>query len=433
MAAEYRIERLNAKTTYRDNVENVTLTIPAYVELTDFAYPQETEAPEFRNLIMESLLNPIGAPLLSEIAKGRSNVSILVSDATRAVSTARVLPYVIDELEDAGIALSSIKLIVAIGVHRDATESEKKEIAGPYYGRISVENHDPYSPDRLITLGVTSYGNQIEVNASAYKSDLRISIGKIEAHEFAGFSGGRKSVLPGIASERCIAYNHRPEMILHPCSVPGNLDGNPIHLDMLETAKKLGVDFCVNLVQNASGEPIGIFCGDLEQSHAAGVDFLRARLGVNISRRADIYLVTPGHPLNIDLYQSIKPLIALTPIVKRGDTIVFYSKCQEGVASDDMLIPFEKADNIDDILNYITSDYRIQMDHALLLCKLYQKGVNIVAYSKGVDSSVLRGIRMIPASSAEDALTKACARYGKGSSPKLAIIPMAQRFVLNLV
>ena len=167
-----------------------------------------------------------------------------------------------------------------------------KEIAGDYHGRIHVENHDPYSGEKLAVLGRTSYGNCAEVNKTVQESDLRICVGKVEAHEFAGFSGGRKSVLPGIASEACIAYNHRPEMILDPRATAGVLEGNPIHLDMLETARMLGIDFCVSLVQNASGQPIGVFTGDLEQSHLAGIRFLRGIFGMEIKKTASIYLVT---------------------------------------------------------------------------------------------------------------------------------------------
>lgn len=427
---EYGIEQdKTGRLVYYDNVENLSVALPRAMELVDFAYLREPAAPNFDEMAAESFANPLGTPLLREIAKGRSNVTILVSDATRAVATARVLPFIVREIELAGVPLSRVKIIVAIGVHREATPAEMREIAGAYHGRIHVENHDPYSGEKLAVLGRTSYGNCAEVNKTVHESDLRICVGKVEAHEFAGFSGGRKSVLPGIASEACIAYNHRPEMILDPRATAGVLEGNPIHLDMLETARMLGIDFCVSLVQNASGQPIGVFTGDLEQSHLAGVRFLRGIFGMEIKKTASIYLVTPGYPLNIDLYQSLKALIAMMPIAKDGDTIVFYSKCTEGTNSEDMIVPFRQETSLDGILKYTAANYRIQMDHALLLCKLYQKGVNIVACSPGVSDDVLATMKMTPARDLDHAVNIACTRHG--DKPRITIIPMPQRLVLG--
>ena len=381
-----------------------------------------------------------------------------MSDATRAVATAAVLPFVVDELLRGGLTLSAIRLVVATGVHRGATPAEMAAILGSYHGKLQIENHDPHDPERLFAIGKTTRSNAVEINKTVAASDLRIIIGKIEPHEFAGFSGGRKSVLPGIASARCILFNHRPEMVLHPNAVAGILAGNPIHEDMAEAARLLGVDFGVNLIQDAAGAPIGIFAGDLTASHAAGVAFYRQHFGVQLRQRADIYLVTPGFPLNIDLYQSIKALVALTPIVKAGDRIVFYAACPEGVNADDMLAPFERADGLDDVLAHLREHYQIQMDHALLLAKLYQKGVEIFAHCPGVDEEILRKMRMHPFRRLEDALCAAAAPLdvaaplpdaseapstgtdmpcsaagapGGAAKPKLMILPAPQRFVID--
>lgn len=430
MSAEYGFEKNAGGAFYRDGVEGVLLRVPDALAGVEFIYPEEPEPEEGGALIGRALENPIGSLRLSELAAGKKDAVILVSDATRAVATAAVLPYVMKELAAGGIAEENVLLVVATGVHRGATEEEMKEIAGGYYGRVRIENHDPYDPEKLVTIGRTSFGNSVELNKKVCGAALRVSIGKIEAHEFAGFSGGRKSVLPGVASERCIVYNHRPEMILDPRAVSGSLDGNPVHLDMLETAKALGIDFCVNTVQNAKGAPLGVFAGDMEAAHLKGVEFLRSLFGIKLGG-ADIYLVTPGRPLNIDLYQSMKALIALTPAVKRGDTIIFYSRCSEGINSEDMMSPFRGAASLEGVLKDVTGNYRIQKDHALLLCKLYQKGAGVIALSPNVGAEDFSALMMTPAKNLADALETAIQRHSSGKRPRLAIIPMPQRLVLN--
>ena len=222
-------------------------------------------------------------------------------------------------------------------------------------------------------------------------------------------------------------------MILNPNAVAGILEDNPVHLDMLETAKMLGIDFTINLVQNAKGEVVGVFAGALEEAHQHGVDFVRKHFGVKLEGNSDIYLVTPGHPLNIDLYQSVKALIALTAVAKRGDVIVFYSKCSEGVNSEDMVRPFKVSHNLDDVLKFVTENYKIQMDHALLLCKLYQKGVKVVAYVPGVSDEVLSLMHMVPTQSIQEAVTAAIQikRSAGKQQPHLSIIPTPQRAIIK--
>lgn len=430
MLQQYRISQDNNQVCYSDDVENVSLVIPNKIDFIGMSYPEEPKTPDLDMLVKDAIDNPLSSLPLSTLAKGKRNATILVSDATRAVATARVLPHIVKELEKVGMTLSQIRLIVAIGVHRDATAEEMKQLAGIYDGKIAIENHDPFTPEKLVTLGASTHGNIIQVNKTVYESDLRICIGKIEPHEFAGYSGGRKSVLPGIASESCILYNHRPEMILNQYAVSGVLNGNPIHEDMLEAALMLGIDFCVNLVQNAKGEPLEAFAGNIEKAHLAGIAYLKKHFGVCLKERADIYLVTPGYPLNIDLYQSIKSLVALAGIVKQGDTIVIYSACLEGTNSEDMVEPFYKSDTLDGVIDYLTKNYRVQMDHALLLSKLYQKGVTIIAHCLGVKSDILKAMRMTPADSVEEALEIAVSRYPT-KSPRLMIFPMPQRMVLE--
>ncbi len=432
MSQAYSLQQENGKLVYRDSVEGVEAVIPATLPCAGLITMAETAVDDHDAVLGKAMAAPIGSPRLRDIAKGKRRVAILVSDATRAVATARALPFVVEELMAAGLGLDAITLVVAIGVHRDATAEEMLAMAGPYAGRVKVMNHDPYTEASLVKLGVTVRGTMVEVNRFVYESDLRIGIGKVEPHEFAGYSGGRKSVLPGIASEGTILHNHRPEMILHPDAAPGVLAGNPVHEDMLEAGLILGLDFFVNIVQDAAGRPIGAFAGDMVKSHDAATAYAAENWGATVPAKANIHLGTPGVPLNIDFYQSIKPLIALYPALKKGDVAVLYTACPEGVNSPDMLKPFEAADNIDGITDFLNANYRIQMDHSLLLCKLYRKGVRVVTCSPGVPAAELELMLMRPAASVEDglAIAEKMVRDG-GAAPLLSVFPMPQKTVVS--
>lgn len=417
---------------YRDDVEEIFVPIPDGMDFLGLVTPRESDPGDLSEMLEAAMARPQGARPLSELAAGKRTAGIIVSDATRAVATAKTLPFVIGELERGGIALSDIVLVVALGVHRPATLREMREICGEYAGRVRIENHDPYGDDNLVSVGTTSYGTEVRVNKTIHGCDLRIMIGKVEPHEFAGFSGGRKSVLPGIAAESTILHNHRPKMIMDANAAPGVLEGNPVHLDMLESAHLLRVDFCVNIVQNADGQPLAAFTGGLEEAHAAAVAHARAHYGAAVPGGANIYLTTPGRPLNIDFYQSIKPLIALYPALKRNDVVILYSSCPEGVQSEDMLRPFEGAGDIDEIVEYLMRSYSIQMDHALLLCKIYRKGVRVIACSDGVDDAVFATMLMAPAATVAEALEKAAAmKRVDGDRPGLVVFPAAQRMIVG--
>ncbi|MDR2391391.1 MAG: nickel-dependent lactate racemase [Planctomycetota bacterium] len=426
----YSIKNVAGRIHYSDAAEGVDVPLPEGMECTGLAAVDEPAAADAKSVLADSLAAPINSPPLRELARGRRSAAVIVSDSTRAVATARALPFIVDELLRGGLSPADVFLIVAVGVHRPANRKEMREIAGELAGTLRIVNHDPYGAENLKLVGITSRGTRVEINRLVAEADLRLSIGKVETHEFAGYSGGRKSILPGVASEKTILYNHRPEMIADPAAVPGRLAGNPIHEDMLEAAKLAGLDFCLNVVQNASGSPIAAFAGAPTESHAAAVAYYAGRYGVGTDGRANIHLTTPGAPLNIDLYQSMKPFFGLYPVLKRGDVIVLYSECREGVNSDDMLKPFEYGPNLDGIMDFLLKNYRIQMDHALLFCKLLRKGIRVIAHSPGVRPEVFRHMMMTPAESVEHALVLARdIMAGDGVVPRLRVAPMAQRLI----
>lgn len=422
----YKLIEKNNVITFMDQYEKVMIDIKKdhFDGLLRIKEPKKINWPDD---FINSIKNPINSKPLHEMAKGAKNIVIIISDATRGVPTNLVFPFLIEELGKAGIGLNQISVVIALGVHRKATAAEMKNMIGEkYIEKIDIFNHNPYDRKNLINLGETKYGTPVEINKLVFNADFRIVIGKVEPHEFAGFSGGRKSILPGISSETAIKINHRPEMIMKKYSRPGRLDDNVIHLDMLEAVKLLKINFNINFVLDSEGNTIGLFSGDIFDAHQEAVRFLKSFCEVKIKKNPDIIITTPGYPLNIDFYQSIKPLIALEPICSDNTVIILYSSCPEGVNSPDMLWPFQNSINIKEVIDKLKRNYKIQMDHALLLTKIINKGIHLIAYTPNVDAELLKMMYLEPATGLQNALSKAYKKLNKKDASVL-IYPQAQR------
>jgi nickel-dependent lactate racemase len=418
---------------YNDYEEKKILAIPkeCCLGLFEAANPPSLKD---ESEYLKSLLFPVSGLPLSEISKKKKakNAAIIISDVTREVPTKKVAKHLVDQLMAGGIEKEKITFFVALGVHRPATEEEIKSFVGDeLYGSVAIENHDAYNPEKLVDLGRTSFNTPVKVNKKAYFSDVKVIVGKVELHEMAGFSGGRKSILPGVASEETILINHRPEMIFNKGTGAGNLDGNPIHEDMLETAKMFGVDFGVNFVVDNSGQPSAVFAGGLEESHLAAVDYLRQFCKVTIPQKADIFVITPGNPLNCDFYQGVKSLFAIQHILTPDSVVLLYGAFPEGINSSDYVAPFHKfPDNLEKARSYTCDNYKIQMDHTLPTIDILMQGTKIIICAKTLPPEEIKTLGMIPCSELKDAFTTAVTLSFK-QKPLVAFCPHPQRAVIR--
>jgi len=413
---------------YEDAQNEVSIKIPKenYIGCIKYKEPGEIQWP---TSYLQALKNPYGTKRLRDISLGRKRVAILVSDYTRAVPAEILLPPLMDELHQAGINESQITIIIACGVHRPSTQKEIAQIIGNDWAkRLRVVNHNALDSDRLAFLGNTKRGTPVWINSLILESDLRIALGQIEPHEYAGFTGGRKSILPGVSGEETIRFNHSPEMIEHPLAKPGILKGNPVHEDMVESALMAGLDFIVNVVLNKHLEITGVFAGDMVEAHRKGVDFVNSFSKVKMSTQPDIIVTTLGKPLNVDFYQSLKTLIAVDAIASPETVIVFYSASPDGLGSmgEDMLRAFSGATTPKEVETRVRNNYKIQMDHAFLLSKILERGVKIVAYSPNVPSNIIKEMMMIPTGSVQEGLDTAL-RLSTKRKPKVLVYPEAQR------
>ena len=283
--------------------------------------------------VLQALREPIASAPLRDLAGPTDHVAIVFSDITRAVPYRTILPPLLQELSR--VPVPQVVFINALGSHRSNTQDELVEILGAeVVERYRIEQHDSHSEEDLVPLGRTASGNEIWVNRTYMQSSVRILTGLIEPHLFAGFSGGPKAVLPGIAGIRSIAANHGAHMIGHPGSGFGRTQGNPIWEEMMEVALMTEPTFLVNVTQTEGRGLSGVYAGRLAEAHAAGVDFARRHSVVPVDRAFEVVVTTAGgYPFDISMYQSVKGVAAAGAIVKDGGAIVLASECREGVPS----------------------------------------------------------------------------------------------------
>ena len=280
--------------------------------------------------IKRALKEPIGSKRLMEIAKANQKVAIVVDDATRDAPSELMLLPVLAELNSVGVKDKDITIIFGCGTHRVVNPIEAKKLLGKeVISRIKTISHNCKSED-LVYIGKTkSHGTKVRVNRVFAEADLKILLGDVGFHYYAGYGGGRKSVMPAISCSQTIQNNHA--MLLNSKARTGILEGNPVHEDMTEAAKLAKVDFIVNVVTNSKGELVRAFAGDLEKAFYEAIKLVDELYRVTVDRRADIVVVSAGgHPGDINLYQAYKGLDNALEVVKRNGTIILVAECPEG-------------------------------------------------------------------------------------------------------
>jgi nickel-dependent lactate racemase len=280
--------------------------------------------------VERSLRNPIGTKQLTEIAKLESKVAIVVDDATRSSPTNLMITPLLAELKVAGVRDENVTIIFACGVHRPVTHEEATGILGEgIINRIKTVSHDCRAQD-LVFVGTTNrHQNKIYLNRFFTEADVKILTGDVCFHYYAGYGGGRKSVLPGVAGEESVKHNHA--LLLDDKAKTGMLEQNPVNEDMIEAAHLAKVDFVLNVVTNTRGEIVRSFAGSVDDVFLEGTKLVDEMYRVSVDRKADVVVVSSGgYPADIDLYQSFKAVDSVLDIIKRGGVIVLIAECSEG-------------------------------------------------------------------------------------------------------
>lgn len=286
---------------------------------------------------LEAIRNPIGTKPLREIVQAGEKITIIISDITRLCGTADFLPVIVNELNSVGVKDEDITVIVATGTHRGHTVEEDAIVCGTEMAkRLSIVQHDSRNDSDMVTLGVTKYGTKVAINKVVANADRVILTGAVTLHPFAGFGGGRKAVLPGVAAYDSIMHNHA--MTLSPVEGGGCnsacdsslLEGNPIHEDMTEACAMLKPDFLLNTVFTPDGAVSEIVAGHWYKAWEKGCQDLLKMAGVKIKELADVVIASAGgYPKDLNLYQSIKCHMNATFAVKKGGIMIFTLDCED--------------------------------------------------------------------------------------------------------
>jgi len=288
-------------------------------------------------LMAAALDAPHNSRRLEEIVRPGEQVVIVTSDITRYTGSPAYLPLLVERLNRAGVNDDDIDIVIALGIHRKQTADEHRQILGPLYGRIRVSDHDCDDPAQLVDLGFTSSGLPVQVNRAVAEADRVIVTGTVGLHYFAGFGGGRKGLVPGVASRATCLATHfaifNPPAVggRHPQAMTGSLDGNPVHAAILEAARMVQPDFLFNTVLAPDKRLVGAFAGELEAAHLAACDLARQVYTVPIEQPAELAVVScGGHPKDINFIQAHKALDYGVRALIPGGTLILLAACPDG-------------------------------------------------------------------------------------------------------
>jgi nickel-dependent lactate racemase len=300
------------------------------------AEPQQG-LPDPAEEVRRALAHPIASPPLQQIVSPDERVVIITSDITRYTGSELYLPILFNELNRCGVADHDIEIVIALGIHRKQTAEEHRKILGSLYGRIMVQDHECDDPEQLVDLGPTSSGLPVQINQRVMAADRVIVTGTIGLHYFAGYGGGRKSLVPGVASRTtCMAthfaiFNPPEQGGRNADACTANLIGNPVHDAILEAAKMIKPDFLLNTVLTTDKQIAKVFCGDLERAHLAGCDLAQTLYTAPLERAADLAVVScGGHPKDINFIQAHKALDYAVQAVRPGGTVILLAACPDG-------------------------------------------------------------------------------------------------------
>jgi nickel-dependent lactate racemase len=377
-----------------------------------------------QELVEASLDHPIGSSKLEELVKGKKNIVIISSDHTRPVPSKIITPILLRRIRSAQPD-ANIKILVATGFHRPSTRQELVD----KYGQEIVDHeqivmHVSTDDSAMAKVGTLPSGGPCIVNRVAAEADLVLSQGFIEPHLFAGFSGGRKSVLPGISSYHTILANHCAEFISSPNARPGILQGNPIHEDMLYAAKAAGLRFIVNVILNGERDIIACFAGDLEKAHLQGCEFLSSLAGAK-KVPCDITVVTNGgYPLDQNIYQAVKGLTSAEATNKTGGVIIMIAGLEDGTGGKGFYgnlaqckTPQEFLDRVShvDRRHTVPDQWESQVLARILSCH------HVIMVSDLIQPEIITNMHMEHARTFDEALRRAYQL--QGNTAKVAVIP----------
>lgn len=370
--------------------------------------------------VAEAVANPTNSAPLRELARPGDQVCIVFTDITRASPDYLLVPPVLAELEAAGVHDQDITLLCGIGLHRPSTLEEKvAKLGQAIVDRYRVIDSEPMNPDALIDLGTTETGIPLSVNRVAYEADLLIATGIVEPHQYAGYSGGRKTLAVGAAGEAMIAFTHGPHMIDHPGTRLGRIEGNPFHEAVTEAARRAGLRFIVNVVQDDQKRVVYVRAGEPTAAFEELVAFAKRIYEVPVPRQYDVAVAGVGFPKDTNLYQASRApsylFFAPTPVVRSGGYFIVPAPCGEGagdgVGEQRFLKAMQDAPNVQFILDDARQrGYPPGQQRAFVMAKVLEENEVIVVGAENPD--LIRSAKFLTAPTMEAAFAMVCRDLG---------------------
>ena len=391
-----------------DDALNVTVVEPVFV-------PALADPPAAVRAALEA---PLGSPPLREVVRPGMRVGVVFSDITRPAPNPLLLGAVLDVLE--AVPGIEVTLFNALGTHRPNTEAELRAMVGDaiFASRRIVQN-DTFDPSTQVRVGLTSKGHETWINAELMACDLKVLTGFIEPHLFAGFSGGGKAIMPGMAGQRTVLGNHDAGMVGHPKAIWGVTHGNPIWEEVREVAGQSGRSFLLNVTLNRDKAVTGVFAGDLDRAHAAGCAYVKASAMVAVPRPFDIVVTTnSGYPLDLNLYQSVKGMRAADQVVRTGGSIIIATRCSDGLPEHGLYgaILRESRDPRELLAKICAPGFLEQDQWQAHVQALIQSRADVFVRSDGLSDDQIRAALLRPCRRIEDTIADLLVRHGRAAS-----------------
>ena len=391
-----------------DDSLHVTVVEPTYVP----ALPDSAAAVRY------ALASPLGSPPLRDLVRPGMRVGVVFSDITRPAPNPLLLSAVLEVLD----AVPGVEIVLfnALGTHRPNTEAELRGMVGDaIFERRRIVQNDTFDPSTQVRVGTTSKGHETWLNAELMRCDLKVLTGFIEPHLFAGFSGGGKAIMPGMAGQRTVLGNHDAGMVGHPQAIWGVTRGNPIWEEVREVAGQAGRLFLLNVTLNRDKAVTGVFAGDLDEAHAAGCAFVKSKAMIAVPQPFDIVVTTnSGYPLDINLYQSVKGLRAADPIVRPGGAIIIATRCSDGIPAHGLYGKILRESRTPtELLARICAPGFLEQDQwQAHIQALVQQKAAVYVRSDGLTDDEIRAALLLPCRRIEDTIAALLERHGRGAS-----------------
>lgn len=391
-------------------------------------------ANEFESLSY-AIKHPIGSPPIAESLKPTDTVGIVFNDITRPTPNEKILPVIIDELRNSSIREENILLFNATGTHRQNNKAELRKILGDdIVNKYRIIQNDVKNNDTFVKIGTTQNNNGVLINKKFFKCKFHILTGFIEPHFFAGYSGGPKSIVPGMAALQTVKRNHSPDFLENPKAKWGITNGNPIWEELFEAAFMVPNIFIVNVALNREKKITRVFAGDMEKAHKLGCSYVQENAMLPVKEPFDIVITSnSGYPLDQDLYQSVKGLSAASQIIKKGGNIIIATECRNNIPNHGSFAKIlNNAQSVDDLLEKARDKESPKADmwqvHVL---GLILKKANVWVYSDGLTKNQIQNAKLKPCLCIEKLIQKLQNQHG--NKLRIGVLPEGPQSIPYLI